>query len=71
MAEFNLINHYFKRRSGNRNDVLLGIGDDAAVLDVSCQQQLVVATDTLVQGIHFLPETDAVAIGYKAKLGTS
>ena len=31
----------------------LGIGDDAALLDVTPGQQLVMATDTLVSGVHF------------------
>ena len=34
----------------------LGIGDDAAVLNVTPGQQLVMASDTLVAGVHF-PET--------------
>jgi thiamine-monophosphate kinase len=33
--------------------VALGIGDDAALLDVTPGQQLVMATDTLVSGVHF------------------
>jgi len=36
--------------------VALGIGDDAAVLNVTPGQQLVMASDTLVAGVHF-PET--------------
>jgi len=36
--------------------VALGIGDDAALLNVTPGQQLVMASDTLVAGVHF-PET--------------
>ena len=36
--------------------MVLGIGDDAALLNVTPGQQLVMASDTLVAGVHF-PET--------------
>jgi thiamine-monophosphate kinase len=45
---------------------LVGIGDDGAVLDISDHPELVVCTDTLVQGVHFPVETDPAAIGHKA-----
>jgi thiamine-monophosphate kinase len=44
----------------------VGIGDDAAVLDVPADSELVVCTDTLVAGVHFPEETDPAAIGHKA-----
>lgn len=44
----------------------LGIGDDAAVLELPVGRQLVACTDSLVEGTHFLPETCAAAIGHKA-----
>src|SRR5690554_4020277 len=37
--------------------VVTGIGDDCAVLEVPEGQQLVVSIDTLVEGVHFLPDT--------------
>jgi len=64
--EFELIRHYFARQPVARPDVALGIGDDAAVLDVSPGQQLVVSTDMLVAGVHFPENTDAVSIGHKS-----
>lgn len=45
---------------------VLGIGDDAAVLDVPSDRQLVVCTDTLVEGVHFPKNTDPHAVGFKA-----
>ncbi len=66
MNEFELIAHYFARQPVARPDVALGIGDDAAVLDVPPGQQLVVSTDMLVAGVHFPEGTDAVSIGHKA-----
>ncbi|MEK7758115.1 MAG: AIR synthase related protein, partial [Pseudomonadota bacterium] len=53
MNEFELISRYFARQPVARSDVALGIGDDAAVLDVPAGQQLVVSTDMLVAGVHF------------------
>ena len=66
MNEFELIAHYFARQPVARADVALGIGDDAAILDVPPGQQLVVSSDMLVAGVHFPENTDAVSIGHKA-----
>ncbi|MBS1235967.1 MAG: thiamine-monophosphate kinase [Proteobacteria bacterium] len=66
MNEFELITRYFARQPVARPDVALGIGDDAAVLDVPPGQQLVVSTDMLVAGVHFPENTDAVSIGHKS-----
>jgi len=64
-SEFELIDRWFKRMS-SRADVLLGVGDDAALLQVPPGQQLAVTVDTLVAGVHFPHETDAVSIGHKS-----
>jgi thiamine-monophosphate kinase len=45
--------------------VRLGIGDDAAVLEVPAGHHLVAATDTLNVGTHFPNETSAFDIGFK------
>jgi len=37
----------------NRAPVLIGIGDDGAVLDVTADRQQVVVTDLLLDGVHF------------------
>ena len=66
MNEFDLIAQYFARQPVMRADVALGIGDDAAVLDVPSGQQLVVSTDMLVAGVHFPDSTDALFIGHKS-----
>lgn len=52
-----------------RDDVVLGIGDDAAILDIAehhQHQQLVQSVDTLVAGVHFPSETSPQDIAYKA-----
>jgi thiamine-monophosphate kinase len=65
LGEFDIIARYFSR-SSPRSDVLLGVGDDAALLAPPAGQALVAATDTLVEGRHFLPGTPASAIGHQA-----
>lgn len=65
LGEFEIIARYFAAHD-HRADVLLGVGDDAAVLDVRGDRKLVVATDTIVAGVHFPPQTKAADIGYRA-----
>lgn len=65
LGEFDIIARYFARKSA-RGDVLLGVGDDAAVLDTHPGRKLVVAMDTIVEGVHFLADSDAADIGYRA-----
>lgn len=64
-GEFGLIAR-IQARAGSRPDVVLGIGDDAAVLRVPRGQELVVTTDTLVAERHFPRATAAREIGWKA-----
>ncbi len=65
LGEFDLIARYFSRPPGRR-DVLLGVGDDAALLEVPAGRALVAATDTLVEGRHFLPGAPPRSIGHQA-----
>jgi len=65
MTEFTLIER-IRARAATRPDVLLGIGDDAALLAVPAGQALVVTTDTLIAGVHFPAETAPADIGWKA-----
>jgi thiamine-monophosphate kinase len=64
-TEFELIAQYFKVPA-RRRDVLLGIGDDAAVLEVPPGSSLVATTDTLVAGVHFPSQTSPEDLGHKA-----
>lgn len=66
MNEFDLIDHCFLPLGGKHSEVLRGIGDDAACLRLPAGQDLLVATDTLVSGVHFLPEWSAADIGWRA-----
>lgn len=64
--EFSLIDRIRERTAQVREDVPLGIGDDAALLAVPPGQHLAVAIDTLVEGVHFPSGTAAADIGWKA-----
>ena len=64
--EFDLIAMIQERTRVPRDDVRVGMGDDGAVLRVPANQELVVAIDTMVEGVHFLPGTAAADLGWKA-----
>ncbi|HEX4479825.1 MAG TPA: thiamine-phosphate kinase [Rudaea sp.] len=66
MSEFELIDIIRTHCAIARDDVRLGIGDDAAILTVPANHQLVVSTDTLVSGVHFPETTQAADIGWKS-----
>jgi thiamine-monophosphate kinase len=65
LGEFELIARYFSR-SLPRGDVLAGVGDDAALLAAWTGEALVAATDTLVEGQHFLPDAPPESVGHQA-----
>lgn len=65
LGEFDIIGRYFAKHD-LRRDVLLGVGDDAAVMDVPQGRKLVVAMDTVVEGVHFPVTTAASDVGYRA-----
>jgi thiamine-monophosphate kinase len=65
LSEFSIIERYFTRPS-RRGDVILGVGDDAALMQVPQGMQLAMSVDTLIAGHHFPLDTSATAIGYKA-----
>jgi thiamine-monophosphate kinase len=65
MPEFDLIAR-IRARADARDDVVLGIGDDAALLQPPAGMLLAVAMDTLNAGVHFPDETPPAGIGWKA-----
>jgi thiamine-monophosphate kinase len=65
MDEFRLIDTLIAPRAGVRSDVLLGIGDDAALVLPPPGEALVLALDTLVEGVHFLPSILPETLGYR------
>ena len=65
MNEFELIDRFFAR-SPRSKSVVLGVGDDAAVLAPTPGRELVVSVDMLVGGRHFFDDVDVEALGHKA-----
>ena len=66
LGEFGLIDHLTQNNEIKNASTIVGIGDDAAVLD-HFGKQIVVTTDMLVEGIHFdLMYTPLKHLGYKS-----
>ncbi|MDP9083341.1 MAG: thiamine-phosphate kinase [Pseudomonadota bacterium] len=69
LGEFELIHRYFTRRAAaptGKSGVILGIGDDAALLELPRDAELAAAVDTIVAGRHFPEDADARSIGHRA-----
>src|ERR1700676_2931081 len=69
LGEFDLIQRFFLRRqaaNSAQSGIILGIGDDAALLALPPDTELVAAADTIVAGRHFPEGTDARSIGHRA-----
>ncbi len=65
LNEFELIKAYFTQDSQDLS-VLVGVGDDCAVLDVPVGQNLAISIDTLVEGVHFPSGAKASDIAQRA-----
>lgn len=61
-SEFELIARHFSRTTPS---AILGPGDDCALVAPSPGMTLAMTTDMLVEGTHFLPDTDPVELGWK------
>lgn len=68
MGEFELIRRYFARAAcaAGSPDVALGIGDDAALLQLPDTEQLVISTDSLVAGVHFPVAADPFLLAQRS-----
>lgn len=66
LSEFQLIRQFFSNLNAGRAEVVLGVGDDAALLDVGGAELLAVCIDTLTEGVHFPAAAPAAAVGHKA-----
>lgn len=67
LGEFGLIDRLTKEFVAHNPDVMMGIGDDAAVYAVSEKEAHVVTTDLLIEGVHFdLRYVPLKHLGYKA-----
>lgn len=66
LGEFGLIDHLTKNIELQNVSSLLGVGDDAAVID-HFGKQTVITTDLLIEGVHFdLIYTPLKHLGYKS-----
>src|SRR5690242_8177455 len=66
MNEFEIIKAFFQQQTFQRKDVILGSGDDCALLKPPSDQLLAVSIDTLISGVHFPKDLSAYEIGYKS-----
>jgi len=71
LGEFDLIWRFFKAGSESmtqtqKNQVLLGIGDDCALLQTDPAQSLAITSDMLVEGRHFFANANPEWLGHKA-----
>ena len=65
MDEFEIIRRYFTPKKTHKR-VVLGVGDDAAVLRPKPGRDIVTAVDTLVAGVHFPASMAPEDIGFRA-----
>ena len=64
MGEFDLIRRFFQRPAAP--GVVVGVGDDCAVLAPTPGAHWLVSSDMLVEGRHFLSTVDPARLGHKA-----
>lgn len=65
ISEFDLIKKYFTFDNSKRRGMIVDVGDDAAVIWGPWKKQMVIAMDTMVEGVHFLPGTDPRKLAHK------
>lgn len=69
--EFDLIRKFFSDpfsvlSLSNQSRILVGIGDDCAVLTQNPNKNLYISTDTSVEGVHFFTDEDPWSVGWKS-----
>ncbi len=65
LSEFDLIARYFTRAPHHAGRVVLGVGDDCALLAPSAGMQMAISSDMLVAGRHFFPDAEPAKLGHK------
>jgi len=68
LGEFELIARYFtaERFAVSAAGVVLGIGDDCAIVRVPAAEDLLISVDTLVAGVHFPADFDPAHLAQRA-----
>jgi len=57
---------WLRSRAGKHRDIVLGIGDDCAIMRPRAGEDLLFTTDPLIEGVHFKADLPAAAIGERA-----
>ncbi len=70
MDEFELIRTLWQNPSNSRTDVVVGIGDDAAIIDPPANTHLVITTDACIEGVHFHAHSEPKVIARRAFMRT-
>lgn len=65
LSEFELINRYFTPTTTVDSRIVLGVGDDCALLRPSLPAELAISTDMLVEGRHFFQDANPEWLGHK------
>lgn len=67
LGEFGLIEHITKELTTSNKESIKGVGDDAAILQFGNDEEVLVSTDILMEGVHFdLTYFPLKHLGYKA-----
>ncbi|NKB35135.1 MAG: thiamine-phosphate kinase [Pseudomonadales bacterium] len=68
LSEFEIIQKYFQTAdlAVSREEILLGIGDDSAILSLAAEDQLLISTDVLVDSVHFPSDANPEKIATRA-----
>ncbi|MES2662675.1 MAG: thiamine-phosphate kinase [Pseudomonadota bacterium] len=69
LGEFDLIHQFFSHTTlspKSSENILLGIGDDAAVIALSHGGSAIISVDTSIADVHFPAHAPAFSIGYRA-----
>lgn len=62
-----LLTRHWPPTSGTHRTLAVGVGDDCAAIRVpGCRLLLLLKTDAIAEGVHFLPDTPPAKIGWKA-----
>ena len=65
VGEFDLIARLLRRGRAGGDGVVLGVGDDCAVLEGGGDELLLMTTDLMTEGVHFLRASDPLDLGDK------
>lgn len=66
LSESDIIERYFIQKKQHSNQIVRGIGDDAAVLSIPAGYEWVTTVDTLNENVHFFSNADPFDVGYKS-----